>query len=167
MCKVILICDSIKVPENTGMIFRLAEAFGVQKVYLAGDCISPPNVKITKASRSTIKKIPFAITPDTEEAINSLKQAGYTIIGLELTPDSTDIRHFDFSPYNKIALVIGSEKNGISPPALDLLDDCVEIKLTGSVNSLNVATALAIALFCITAALPSSGKPAFHPLSHG
>lgn len=145
-----LVCESVQVPENVGMIFRLAESFGVEHLYLSGLSIAPPNVKISKASRSTVRVVPYSIHPDTTELAATLKQEGFAIIGLEITDRSEDIRQYDFTKHEKIALVAGGEKFGISANVLPLLDACVHIRMFGKTGSLNVATALAIALHDMT-----------------
>lgn len=145
-----LLLESVQVPENVGMIFRLAEAFGVEKVYLCGESAQPPNVKVAKASRSTVKVVPWEVAPDSAMLITRLKGEGYTIIGLETADSSEDIRHFDFGKHEKIALVAGGEKYGITANTLSLLDACVKIHLFGTTASLNVATAVAIAMYRIT-----------------
>ncbi len=142
-----LVCETVQVPENTGMIFRLAESFGVERLYLTGDSITPPNKKISKASRRTVREVPFTIEPFTASVIAGLRAEGFTIIGLEVTTASTPLRDFDFKKHRKIALVVGSEKNGISAETLTLVDACTSIPLFGKTTSLNVATALAVALY--------------------
>jgi len=142
-----LICETVQVPNNVGMIFRLAEAFGVEKIYLTGGSIAPPNQKISKASRRTVREVDFEIVESTAEVVALLKKEGFSVIGLEVTRASIPLRDFDFKAKEKIALVLGSEKNGISEATLSQLDACTVIPMLGKTTSLNVATALGIALY--------------------
>ncbi len=148
-----LLLEAVQVPENTGMIFRLAESFGVEKVYLCGKAAAPPNFKVRRASRSTVKVVAWELAPDIAMLIARLKSEGYTVIGLETSADCEDLRQFDFCKHKKIALVVGSEKYGITASTLSSLDACTRIHLIGATASLNVATAVAIALHQITAQL--------------
>lgn len=142
-----IICETVQVPDNVGMIFRLAESFGAECIYLTGDSIAPPNQKITKVSRKTVNEIAFEVTTSTADVLCRLKKEGYFITGLEVTTASIPVRQFNFGSKEKVALVVGSEKNGISDDTLKMLDACVAIPLLGKTTSLNVATALAIALY--------------------
>lgn len=142
-----LVLDGVSKPQNVGMIFRLAEAFGVERLLLCGATIAPPNVKVVKSARSTVERVPFEIFEKTTEALAQLRSDGCKLIGLEITAASVDLRHFDFQKLEKTALVVGSEQYGISAEALAQLDACVSIKLYGENSSLNVANAVAIGLF--------------------
>ncbi len=142
-----IICETVQVPDNIGMIFRLAEAFGIEKIYLTGGSIAPPNQKISKASRRTVRVVDFEVVESTADVISNLKKEGFAVTGLEVTTASVPLRGFDFKTKEKIALVVGSEKYGISDETLALLDACAAIPLLGKTTSLNVATALAIALY--------------------
>ena len=77
----ILACDNWKDPRNIGMAFRLADAFGVQEIWLGGDSPTPPNKKISKTARSTDKWIPFRSFPDLPEALSQAKINGPYIMG--------------------------------------------------------------------------------------
>lgn len=142
-----LICEAVQVPDNVGMIFRLAEAFGAERIFLTAGSIAPPNQKILKVSRKTVNTIDFEVAASATDVIGRLKKDGYFITGLEITTASIPIREFNFREKDKIALVVGSEKHGISPQTLRQLDACVSIPLLGKTSSLNVATALAIAIY--------------------
>ena len=142
-----IVCDNIRTPENIGMIFRLAEAFGAECIYLCGDAPTLPNKKVARAARSTIKPGNHRTVKNTVDIISELKNKNYTIIGLEVTNNRKDIRHFHFYKNNKIALVLGSERYGISKEVLQMTDHCVHINLFGNNTSINVANATAIALY--------------------
>ncbi len=142
-----VLCDNITTPANVGMIFRICEGLGVEKIHLGGETTRPPHKRLQKASRSTENYIAYESNPDLLSCINSLKEEGYTIIAVELTDNSQDVRKFSFKSEEKVALVVGAEAEGVSQEVLDLTDHCVEIPLFGKNSSLNVATALSIALY--------------------
>ncbi len=147
---VVVVCENFIGPENVGMTFRICDAMGVQHLYLGGSTPTLPNRKLVKASRSAHKKVPFTHQLDMAGLLGQLKQAGYTLIGLEITNQSKDIRTFDFTTLGKIAFVAGAERHGISEATLNTLDSTVYIPMYGTGSSMNVVTALSIGLYEIT-----------------
>lgn len=142
----IIACDDWRDPRNVGMAFRLADAFGAKEVWLGGETPAPPNRKIGKTARSTDQWISFQQVPDLREALIAAKSKGWTLVGLEITNESTTIYDFQLSPDRGYILVVGAESQGIQAAVLTVLDHCVHIPMYGRNTSLNVATALAIAL---------------------
>lgn len=145
-----IVLENVRMPGNVGMIFRLAEAFGVSQIFLCQDSAKPPNRRISRAARSTIARMPYEVSDSSLPILEKLKKEGHTLIGLEVTDESTDLRHFDFKNLEKMTLVIGAEKGGISEATLDVLDACAAIQMYGKISSLNVATATSIALYEMT-----------------
>ncbi len=86
------LAHDIDIPMNIGSFFRIADALGVEKIYLSGNSPIPPNSKIKKTSRSAEKYVPFLYKKDPAELIRELKSSGYKIVSLEITSDSIDIR---------------------------------------------------------------------------
>lgn len=123
---------------------------GVQHLYLTGQSPTPPGRKISKTARSADKRVPYSHQLDTAALIDSLRAEAYTIIGLEITNQSKDIRTFDFQSIDKIAFIVGAENFGISENTLNRLDWAVQIPMYGNISSMNVATALSIGLYEIT-----------------
>lgn len=152
----IIACDNWQDPRNVGMAFRLAEAFGVQSLWLGGSTPLPPNQKINKASRSTVKSVAYQHQADLKAALLAAKMEGRAIIGIEITSNSRQLRELAPIYRNRPGvLVLGAEKQGISPEILAIVDDCAHIPMYGSNTSLNVATALAVSLYAWTEALNS------------
>lgn len=146
-------CDNWQDPRNVGMAFRLAEAFGVQALWLGGDTPVPPNQKIRKASRSTYKRIPYRYQADLKGALIAAKTNNKVIIGIEITANSKELNDVASLLLNKESiLVLGAENKGISEDILSIVDYCAHIPMYGKNSSLNVATALAISLYAWTEA---------------
>ena len=101
----VVLCENFLSPENVGMTFRICEAMGVHHLYLAGSSPTLPNRKIVKAARSAHKRIPHSHQLATAGLLHQLNQDGYTLIGLEITNQSKDIRTFDFTTLDKIAFI--------------------------------------------------------------
>jgi len=143
-----IVCDAIRTPENIGMCFRIAESFGVEKIYLHKNSPSTENRKVINTSRNTIDQIPYTTYSDFKEIIYQLKEEGNTIIGIEVTDKSIDIQKYDFTKHQKIVLLLGSERNGIS--TINLVDKTIAIPMFGRNSSMNVIHSLAITLYEIT-----------------
>lgn len=151
----LLACD-MATPENVGSLFRLADALGVEKLYLAGTTPAPPNRKIKKTSRSAEKYVPYECAADPLAVVERLRAGGYRIVSLELTSASLDLAALPVSKGEKICLVLGSENAGVSQSVLDISDSVVHIPMRGRNSSMNVAMACAIAAYEIIAR--SSGE---------
>ena len=144
---VCFLAHDIDVPMNIGSLFRIADAFGIEKIYLSGSSPVPPNSKIKKTSRSTDKCVPFSYEDNPLHLVKRLKCEGYTIISLEITSSSTDIRKLSIPSDEKVCLILGSEKTGVCQELLDASDKTIHIPMLGQNSSMNVATACSIATF--------------------
>lgn len=147
---VTVLADDFDVPMNVGSVFRLCDALGVEKLYLTGASPLPSNRKVVKTSRSTEQYVDHEYCADPVAVVNGLKHSGYTIIGLEITSHSVDLRTMDFSRMEKICLIVGAEGTGIKQALLDCCDLTAHIAMRGMNSSMNVAAACAIALYEIT-----------------
>ena len=143
-----IVCDAIRTPENIGMCFRIAESFGVEKIFLHENSPSTENRIVKKTARNTISQIPYELYSDFEQTIHQLKKVGNTIIGIEVTDESINIQDFDFASEEKIVLLLGSERNGIKD--IHLVDKTVAIPMYGRNSSMNVIHSLAIVLYEVT-----------------
>ncbi len=141
------LAHDMDVPMNVGSLFRLADALGVERIYLTGSSITPPNAKIRKTSRSTEKHVDFEYSCDPIEKTNQLVDSGYKLVALEITNSSIDLDHLEVEPDDKICLIIGSENKGVPQALLDRAHISVHIPMMGVNSSMNVATATAIAAY--------------------
>ena len=146
---VVLVCDHVSSALNIGSLFRIADAFGVEKLVLCGSNISLGR-KMTKTSRATEKAVPYEIHESAKEAIFGLKQDSYRIIALEITSESKAIHNFSFPTDAPIALVVGDENFGVDKDILEHANDIVHIEMFGQNSSMNVVQATNIALYEIT-----------------
>lgn len=144
-----LVCDNVTNAPNIGSLFRISDAFGIEKLILCGDHI-PLGRKMTKTSRATEKAVDFEILKSTSEIIETLKGKGYQIISLEITEISKPIHSFKFSTDKPIVLVIGDENFGVSETILNMSDAIIHIDMFGQNSSMNVVQATNIALYEIT-----------------
>jgi len=144
-----LVCDNVTNAANIGSLFRIADAFGIEKLILCGEHI-PLGRKMTKTSRATEKVVNFEIHPSASEVIQNLKSHDYQIISLEITNSSKPIHTFKFSKEKPIALIIGDENFGVSKHILKISDVVIHIDMFGQNSSMNVVQATNIALYEMT-----------------
>ena len=134
-------------PVNVGHLFRIADAFAVERVYLSGSTPMPPNRKIRKTSRATELYVPYSQVGNAVEVIEDLKRKGYRIICLERTTSSQDIQTVEVAASDKLCLVVGAETKGMAPHILQRANTTVHIPMYGRNSSMNVAVAASIAVY--------------------
>jgi len=146
-----IIANDMRNPLNVGSLFRLCDALGIQKLYLCGDTLMPPNSKISKTSRCTEKHVAHETHDSAEILVRLLKNSGMTIISLEITTSSVDINSETFQNLvtgdKEVCLILGSENSGVGGSLLSLSDLTVHIPMAGNNSSMNVVTAAAIACY--------------------
>ena len=145
-----LILHDFDIKLNIGSVFRLADAFACEHVYLTGTTSIPPHRKITKTSRSAEKYVDYSYFDSPLELISQLKKQAYKVISLELTNKSIDLSDLQLNAGEKTCLILGSENAGVNQELLDASEQVVHIPMHGHLSSLNVATATGIALFQLT-----------------
>jgi len=142
-----LLINDLKDPLNIGSLFRLADSFNLDKIYLTGTSPTPPNPKIRKTARHTDTFVDFSYNENALEVIHQLKNKHYQIICLELSTQSIDINTLQPGCEQPICLIIGEENAGVNQSLLDLSDLTIHIPMRGRNSSMNVSTATAIALY--------------------
>lgn len=145
-----LVCDHVYFQQNIGSLFRIGEAFGIEKIMFIGKDIPLTPRKINKTSRSTHLQIPHFIIEETKDAVKLLQENKYEIIALEITSTSTPIQQIFAPKDQKIALLIGNEIDGISDALLDIANQTTHITMYGNNSSMNVVQATSIALYEIS-----------------
>lgn len=144
-----LVCDNVTKAANIGSLFRISDAFGVEKLFFCGNTI-PLGRRFTKTSRATEKTMPYEIAKNSNEVILALKEKGYLIISLEITENSTPIHQLTIPKNTPIAVIIGDENFGISNNILSISNITTHITMFGKNSSMNVVQAANIALYEIT-----------------
>jgi len=142
-----LILPDIRSCHNVGAMFRAADAFGVDIIYLVGYTAVPPKPQIDKVSLGAEKWVPFKQATDLKKLIKKLKSDGAQIVALEKTENSVDIATAKF--IQPVVLIVGNEVDGVSEGVLKLCDIIVHIPMGGKKESLNVSIAAGIAMYTI------------------
>ncbi len=157
----VLIAHDIRSAHNVGALFRTASGAGVEKIYLTGYTLNPARpgkLYLSKAEKELAKtalgaeqEVLYEKMEDIKECINNLREHEYSIIGLEQSAKAVDYRTPPSG--NKVALLIGTEVDGIPEELQNLCDVLYEIPMQGEKNSLNVSVATGIALYALRNAL--------------
>jgi tRNA G18 (ribose-2'-O)-methylase SpoU len=143
----IVVLEDIVDHENVGAIFRCAAALGFDAVILAPRCADPLYRRAVKVSMGAVFSVPYARMDDWRGGIGWLRQAGFRVLALTPAPDAVPIG--EVPPGGRIALLLGTEGDGLSARWLAAADTRVAIPMSGEVSSLNVASAAAIACYLL------------------
>lgn len=142
---ILLFLDSIHDPHNLGAILRAAECFGVQGVVWSrnrGASITPT---VRKVSVGASELVPQVVIGNLADGVRKVKEAGFWVVTAELGPESVPLPRFE-SP-QRVALILGSEGEGVQPLLRKLADFRVQIPMRGAIDSLNVSQATAVLLY--------------------
>jgi len=146
----VLFCDGVQGPANIGSLFRICDAFGVSELIFNEADFDERSPRMRKTSRDTYKRVNWSQTTDPVKFLKQYREAGYTLVALEITTDSEDLNTFKWDRKEKIALVVGNEQYGVSDKVLSMVDHTLHIKMFGVNSSINVSHASAIALYHLT-----------------
>lgn len=141
---VIFLLDDVRSMNNVGSVFRTADAFRLEGMYLCGITPLPPHREIQKTALGATETVAWTFEKDALAAVQSLKSRGYTIICAEQVERSTKLNEAKFKRDGKYVIVLGSEVDGVSQEIINVADFCVEIPQAGTKHSLNIAVAAGI-----------------------
>ena len=143
----IVVLDNIRSQSNVGSVFRTADAFLAEAVYLCGITAVPPHRDIQKTALGATESVAWKYFAHTAEAIKSLKDDGYVIISIEQAEGAIPLGEFTRTGKSRYALVFGNEVNGVSQEIVDMSDHVIEIPQFGTKHSFNIAVSTGIVLW--------------------
>lgn len=143
----VIVLDNIRSQHNTGSVFRTADAFRVDKIYLCGITATPPNREIQKSALGATDSVDWEYFESTLKAIDRLKQEGFTIIAAEQATGSIRPEELRVEQDRKYALVLGNEVIGVDDEVMKNCDLCIEIPQFGTKHSLNVSVSAGILMW--------------------
>lgn len=144
---VTIVLDNIRSLNNIGSVFRTADAFLMEQIYLCGITATPPHRDIQKTALGATETVNWKHFNTTLEAIELLKQQGYKIAAVEQTENSTFLNEFNINKDEKWALVFGNEVSGVDQEVINCCDVVVEIPQFGSKHSLNISVSAGVVLW--------------------
>ncbi len=143
----IAVLENIRSAYNVGSLFRTADAFLLEAIYITGYTARPPHKEIKKTALGAEETVSWEYFPNAMVAIESLKLNGYKVFAVEQVRDSISLEKFIADKNEKIAVVFGNEVSGVEQDTILNCDGCIEIPQLGMKHSLNIATAAGVVLW--------------------
>jgi tRNA G18 (ribose-2'-O)-methylase SpoU len=145
----VVVLEDIVDHTNVGAIFRAVAGLGADAVLITPRCADPYYRRSVRVSMGTVLQIPWTRVDEWPKGAEQLHAAGFVIAALALDEGAVDLAEFAKHPPDRIALLLGTEGDGLSRSALDAADTVVTIPMARGVDSLNVAAASAVALWAL------------------
>ena len=143
----IVILDNVRSLNNVGSIFRSADAFRIQHIYLCGITATPPHKDIQKTALGSTEAVDWSYAKDTLAVVEKLQSVNVKVMAIEQAKNATVLQ--DFYPNNQsiYALVFGHEVKGVNQAVVNQCDGVIEIPQFGTKHSLNIAVSGGVVLW--------------------
>ncbi len=143
---VIIVLDNIRSLNNIGSVFRTADAFAIEKIYLCGYTAQPPHREIQKTALGATDSIDWEYKENAVALVNELKEQGVLVYSVEQTVSSTFLDKLTVKD-ETIAIVMGNEVQGVQQEVVEVCDGVIEIPQIGTKHSLNISVSCGIVLW--------------------
>ncbi len=143
----ILILDNVRSLNNIGSVFRSADAFLIQKIYLCGITATPPHKNIHKTALGATDSVDWEHQKEADQLVNQLKKEGVKVYAIEQAEGALSLQKFQVSKNEKYAFVLGNEIKGVSQSTVNQCDGVIEIPQEGTKHSLNISVATGVVLW--------------------
>ena len=144
---VIVVLENIRSAYNVGSVFRTADAFLIEAIYIVGYSAKPPHKEIKKTALGAEETVSWKHFTTSQEAMDVLRQDGFNVYAAEQAEGSYLLNAISFEEDEKIAVVFGNEVTGVEQSTIAMCDGCIEIPQLGMKHSLNIATAAGVVLW--------------------
>jgi len=144
---IVVVLDNVRSMHNVGSIFRTADAFLLEAIYLCGYTPRPPHRDIQKTALGATETVTWKAFDTAQEAIDALQKADYRLMAAEQATGSVPLQKTDFRRGEKLAIIFGNEVEGVQQEIIDRCYGCIEIPQLGTKHSLNVSVAAGIVLW--------------------
>lgn len=145
--RVVLILDNVRSHLNVGSVFRTADAFLIEAIYLCGITGTPPHRDIHKTALGATDTVAWKHFETTVQAVNELKEAGYKIASVEQAENAVMLNEFEPEQGVKYGVVFGNEVDGVSQDIVSNSDFVIEIPQYGTKHSLNISVSAGIVVW--------------------
>ncbi|MBM7788449.1 TrmH family RNA methyltransferase [Tenggerimyces flavus] len=145
----ILVIEDVVDHTNVGIIFRSAAALGIDAIVLSPRCADPLYRRAVKVSMGAVFALPYARLTDWYQGLAELRATGFRLLALTPAADATALEDETVDPAHRLALLLGTEGDGLSSHWLDEADRAVRIPMAAGIDSLNVAAAAAVACYLL------------------
>lgn len=143
---IIAVLENVRSAYNVGSVFRTADAFLIEAVYLCGYTAHPPHKEIKKTALGADETVSWKHFKNINEAIKEIRGLGYKVYAAEQAEKSIRLQNASFRD-QKIAVVFGNEVTGVEQSTIEQCDGCIEIPQLGMKHSLNISVAAGIVLW--------------------
>lgn len=143
----VAVMEEVQNPTNVGAIFRSAAAMGIEAVVLTSGSADPLYRRAVRVSMGNVFLVPWTIAPEEQNVIVELKSLGFTTLAMALKDDTLRIDDPILKEQEKLAIVLGTESEGLKDSTIEACDYTVKIPMADGVDSLNVAAASAVAFW--------------------
>jgi tRNA G18 (ribose-2'-O)-methylase SpoU len=144
---IIIVLDDIRSLHNIGSVFRTADAFLIEKIYLCGITAIPPNKEIHKTALGATETVSWEYCENIVDTIEKLKKENTEIYAIEQVENSIFLEQFEVEENKKYALVFGNEVFGVNQEAIKLCHGTIEIPQLGTKHSLNISVSAGIVVW--------------------
>ena len=141
----VVVLENVRSAYNVGSVFRTADAFLIEAIYLTGYTAKPPHKEIKKTALGAEETVQWKHFTSAGGAIEELKLNGFKVFAIEQVLNSISLEKISVT--DKTALIFGNEVSGIEQSTIALCDGCIEIPQLGMKHSLNIATAAGVVLW--------------------
>jgi 23S rRNA (guanosine2251-2'-O)-methyltransferase len=156
----VIVLDNVRSLHNVGSVFRTADAFRVEAIYLCGITGKPPDREIRKTALGATESVTWHYFASTLEALTELKTHSFQVLAVEQAHGSCRLDQFVPIPDRKLAVVFGNEVNGVNEAVIAACEGVIEIPQTGTKHSLNIAVSVGVVVWELWRKLAESNKQA-------
>lgn len=145
----VIVLDNIRSLNNIGSVFRTADAFLVEAIYLCGITATPPHREIQKTALGATETVVWKYFNTTIDALNELQQKNYQLVAVEQAENSLMLNNFKPKNDEKWALIFGNEVDGVTQEVIDKANFVLEIPQYGTKHSLNISVSVGVVVWDI------------------
>lgn len=143
---IVVVLENIRSAYNVGSIFRTADAFLLQGMYICGYTAYPPHKEIRKTALGADETVHWKHFKKVQDALDELRAEGFKIYAVEQASNSIHLEQFNWGG-EKVAVILGNEVTGVEQSTIEQTDGCIEIPQLGMKHSLNVSVAAGVVLW--------------------
>lgn len=145
----IIVLDDVRSLHNIGSVFRTADAFLIEKIYLCGITAIPPNKEIQKTALGATETVVWQHFENIMDCVEHLKNQNTKVFAIEQTENAVFLQNFEPETNQKYAVIFGNEVFGVSQQAIEVCNGVIEIPQLGTKHSLNIAVSAGIVVWDI------------------
>ena len=143
----VVVLDDIRSLHNIGSVFRTADAFRIECIYLCGITATPPHPEMHKTALGAEFTVDWKYVNNAVETVDNLRSEGYVVYSVEQAEGSIMLDELTLDRSKKYAVVMGNEVKGVQQEVIDQSDGCIEIPQSGTTHSLNVSVTAGLVIW--------------------